>query len=60
MEKRDRTRVMVFSQYRDSVEEIASVLRKYEPIIKPMKFIGQGSAVGKSSRGLSQKEQLRV
>lgn len=57
------TRVMIFSQYRDSVQEISAVLGKHEPLVKAMPFIGQGSkegATGKNNRGLSQKEQIEV
>nr|QIC49958.1 putative Fanconi anemia group M protein [Actinia equina] len=51
------TRVMIFSQYRDSVGEITAILNKHKPLVRVMSFIGQAST-GKSSRGLSQKEQL--
>lgn len=57
------TRVMIFSQFRDSVQEITAVLSRHEPLVKVMSFIGQGSKEGtnsKSNRGLSQKEQLEV
>lgn len=57
------TRIMIFSQYRDSVQEIAAVLSKHEPLVKAMPFIGQGSkegTTGKNHRGLSQKEQIEV
>ena len=57
------TRVMVFSQYRDSVQEITALLSKHEPLIKVMSFIGQGNketSGGKNTKGLSQKEQFEV
>ena len=53
------TRVMIFSQYRDSVNEIAAMLAKHKPLVRVMSFIGQQST-GKSCRGLTQKEQLQV
>ena len=53
------TRVMIFSQYRDSVQEITAVLNKHQPLIKVMSFVGQ-NGTGKGNRGLSQKEQLEV
>ena len=53
------TRVMIFSQYRDSVNEIAAMLSRHKPVVRVMSFIGQQST-GKSTRGLSQKEQLQV
>ena len=55
----DKTRVMIFAQYRDSVQEIAEMLNRHRPLIRCMSFIGQSSA-GKSTKGFSQKEQLRV
>lgn len=53
------TRVMIFSQYRDSVSEITNILRQHHPLIKVMSFIGQSSA-GKATKGFTQKEQLKV
>ncbi|KAK7103442.1 hypothetical protein V1264_018337 [Littorina saxatilis] len=53
------TRVMIFSQYRDSVHEITAMLQQHEPQVKVMSFIGQ-SSVGKATKGLTQKEQLKV
>ncbi|XP_055957171.1 Fanconi anemia group M protein [Patella vulgata] len=53
------TRIMIFSQYRDSVTEIANMLNQHPPMIKAMSFIGQSSA-GKIAKGFTQKEQLRV
>lgn len=58
-EKEVNTRVMIFSQYRDSVGEITAILNKHKPLVRVMSFIGQAST-GKSSKGLSQKEQLEV
>ena len=57
------TRVMIFSQFRDSVQEITAVLSRHEPLVKCMSFIGQGSKEGnnnKTTKGLSQKEQVEV
>ena len=53
------TRIMIFSQYRDSVNEISEMLHRHRPLVKVMSFVGQ-SSVGKSSRGFTQKEQLKV
>jgi Fanconi anemia group M protein len=53
------TRAMIFSQYRDSVQEITSMLQRHQPLIKVMSFIGQSSA-GKATKGFTQKEQLKV
>ena len=52
------SRVMIFSQYRDSVNEITAMLHKHRPLCRVMSFIGQST--GKSTRGFSQKEQLKV
>lgn len=53
------TRVMIFSQFRDSVGEITAMLNKHKPLVRVMSFIGQATT-SKTSRGLSQKEQLEV
>ncbi|EDV24097.1 uncharacterized protein TRIADDRAFT_26257 [Trichoplax adhaerens] len=55
-----KTRIMIFAQYRDSVVEITDLLKHYSPTVKVMSFTGQATSGGKSSRGLSQKEQLKV
>ena len=52
------TRVMVFSHYRDSAEEIARVLKRREPMIRPHVFVGQ--ATSKGSDGMDQKTQLET
>ncbi|XP_069772457.1 Fanconi anemia group M protein isoform X2 [Narcine bancroftii] len=52
------SRVMIFSSYRDSVQEIAEMLNKHQPLVKVMTFIGHAS--GKNSKGFTQKEQLEV
>ncbi|XP_058848036.1 Fanconi anemia group M protein-like isoform X3 [Acipenser ruthenus] len=51
------TRVMIFSSFRESVQEIAEMLSRHQPLIKVMTFMGQSSA-GKGVRGFTQKEQL--
>ncbi|KAF9042103.1 hypothetical protein BJ165DRAFT_1485614 [Panaeolus papilionaceus] len=53
----DETRVMVFSSYRNVVEELVEELKKEEPLIRPARFIGQGvDTLG--NKGLPQKEQI--
>ena len=53
------TRVMIFSQYRDSVQEIAEMLSRHAPLVRVMSFVGHGSS-GKTNKGLTQKEQTEV
>ncbi|KAM6973232.1 Fanconi anemia group M protein [Aplochiton taeniatus] len=53
------TRVMIFSSFRESVQEIATMLNRHQPLIKVMTFMGQAST-GKGVRGFTQKEQLEV
>ena len=53
------TRVMIFSQYRDSVQEITAALNKHEPLVKVMSFVGQNGS-GNGKKGLTQKEQIEV
>ncbi|EEC09559.1 conserved hypothetical protein [Ixodes scapularis] len=57
--KSAETRVMIFSQYRDSVKEISSYLNRHRPLIKAMNFMGQNQKTG-TARGFTQKEQLLV
>ena len=52
------TRIMVFSTFRDSAEEIAKVLARSSELIKPHVFVGQ--ADGRNSKGMTQKKQLEV
>nr|KAF6500041.1 FA complementation group M [Molossus molossus] len=56
--KCDKTRVMIFSSFRDSVQEIAEMLLQHQPVIRAMTFVGHAS--GKSTKGFTQKEQLEV
>ncbi|XP_017569294.1 Fanconi anemia group M protein isoform X2 [Pygocentrus nattereri] len=53
------TRVIIFSSFRESVQEIAEMLNRHQPLIRVMTFMGQASA-GKGIRGFTQKEQLEV
>ncbi|CAH1263455.1 FANCM [Branchiostoma lanceolatum] len=53
------SRVMIFAQYRDSVQEIADILNQQRPLVRVMTFIGQAST-GKVKKGFTQKEQLAV
>ena len=53
------TRVIIFSEYRDSVNEITEILSQHRPLVRVMSFIGHSSA-GRASRGFSQKDQLKV
>ena len=50
---------MIFSQYRDSVNEITEILNRHRPLVKVMSFVGH-SATGNSKKGFNQKEQLKV
>ncbi|CAL4087478.1 unnamed protein product, partial [Meganyctiphanes norvegica] len=54
------TRVMIFSQYRESVSEITEMLQRHHPLVKAYSFVGQSSSSAKGTRGFSQKEQLVV
>ena len=54
-----QTRVMAFSQYRESVKEIADMLSRHAPLIRVMSFMGHGTT-NRASKGQTQKEQLEV
>ncbi|OCT68313.1 hypothetical protein XELAEV_18039612mg [Xenopus laevis] len=53
------TRIMIFSSFRDSVQEIAEMLNHHHPTVRVMTFVGHSSA-GKGVKGFTQKEQLEV
>uniref|UniRef100_T1ISI1 Fanconi anemia group M protein n=1 Tax=Strigamia maritima TaxID=126957 RepID=T1ISI1_STRMM len=52
------TRVMIFSAYRSSVDEITNILNRNRPLIRAMAFTGQ--ATSGSSKGITQKEQIEI
>ncbi|TGJ84086.1 hypothetical protein E0Z10_g4703 [Xylaria hypoxylon] len=51
------TRIIVFSEYRDSAEEIVRVLNKHQPLIRAAVFVGQADS--KRSEGMKQAEQIQ-
>ena len=57
------TRVMIFSQYRDSVQEITACLHEHRPLVKVMEFVGQagtkGESVGQTTKMNFQKKGSR-
>ncbi|RYO88324.1 hypothetical protein DL766_008507 [Monosporascus sp. MC13-8B] len=50
------TRVIVFSEYRDSAEEIVRVLNTHKPLLRAAVFVGQADS--KRSDGMKQSEQI--
>lgn len=52
------TRAIVFSEYRDSAEEIVRTLNKHKPLIKATIFVGQADS--KRSEGMKQKQQIET
>ncbi|KAI1476720.1 P-loop containing nucleoside triphosphate hydrolase protein [Daldinia eschscholtzii] len=50
------TRIIVFSEYRDSAEEIVRVLNTHKPLIRAAVFVGQADS--KRSGGMKQSEQI--
>ncbi|KAI0432155.1 hypothetical protein F5Y09DRAFT_165755 [Xylaria sp. FL1042] len=51
------TRIIVFSEYRDSAEEIVKILNKHQPLIRAAVFVGQADS--KRSEGMKQAEQIQ-
>ncbi|KAG9242403.1 ATP-dependent DNA helicase-like protein mph1 [Calycina marina] len=49
------TRVIVFSEYRDSAEEIVRILNRHKPLIRASVFVGQADS--KRSLGMNQEKQ---
>ncbi len=54
LEKNPRTRILIFSHYRDNIEEIYEQLKEVKNC-RPCYLIGQAG-----EKGLSQKEQIRI
>ncbi|KAL8322988.1 hypothetical protein RB597_008640 [Gaeumannomyces tritici] len=52
------TRVIVFSEYRDSAEEIVRVLNMHKPMVNASLFVGQADS--KKSEGMKQKQQIET
>ncbi|KAI1142662.1 P-loop containing nucleoside triphosphate hydrolase protein [Hypoxylon sp. FL0543] len=50
------TRIIVFSEYRDSAEEIVRVLNTHKPLIRAAVFVGQADS--KRTGGMKQAEQI--
>jgi ATP-dependent DNA helicase MPH1 len=51
------TRIIVFSEYRDSAEEIVRILNTHQPLIRAAVFVGQADS--KRSEGMKQAEQIQ-
>ncbi|KAH8144759.1 uncharacterized protein LAJ45_11260 [Morchella importuna] len=58
MDEKRETRIMVFTSYRSSAEEVVRVLKKHEPMIKPHIFVGQQDS--KTADGMKQKDQIEI
>ncbi|KAM3533089.1 hypothetical protein MY4038_003620 [Beauveria bassiana] len=52
------TRVIVFSEYRDSADDIVRLLNMHAPLVKASIFVGQ--AVGKRGEGMKQAQQIET
>ncbi|RFU36147.1 hypothetical protein B7463_g228, partial [Scytalidium lignicola] len=52
------TRVIVFSEFRDSAEDISRVLNRHKPMIRSSVFVGQADS--KRSEGMNQAKQLET
>jgi ATP-dependent DNA helicase MPH1 len=55
----DQTKMMVFTNFRASVDEIVELLNTHQPLIRATRFIGQGSDKH-GRKGIAQKDQLEV
>lgn len=56
--KGEPTRTIVFCEYREGVKEICDMLKNFQPLVKPVAFMGQA---GKGNlKGISQKQQLEI
>jgi ATP-dependent DNA helicase MPH1 len=55
---RSATRIIVFSEFRDSAEEIARVLNRHGPLVSASVFVGQADS--KRSQGMNQATQIET
>ncbi|ODQ51059.1 P-loop containing nucleoside triphosphate hydrolase protein, partial [Saitoella complicata NRRL Y-17804] len=53
-----QTRCIVFTNYRESADDILQTLSKHKPLVLPTMFHGQASA--KDQAGMTQKEQIDI
>jgi ATP-dependent DNA helicase MPH1 len=53
------TKMMVFTNFRASVDEIVEILNAHRPMIRATRFIGQNSDK-RGRKGIAQKDQLEV
>jgi ERCC4-related helicase len=58
-QEKQETRAIVFTKYRDSVIDIVQSLKTFDPLLKPVAFIGQ-NATKQGGVGMTQKEQAKV
>ncbi|XP_065331630.1 Fanconi anemia group M protein [Cloeon dipterum] len=56
-ENGENTKVIIFSEYRNSVSEIKEFIIKHSPLIRPVAFVGQSK---KGGIGLTQQEQKKI
>ena len=54
----EATRIIVFSEYRDSAEEIVRMLNKHKPLVKARVFVGQADS--KRAEGMKQAQQIET
>ncbi|TNN15435.1 Fanconi anemia group M protein isoform 1 [Schistosoma japonicum] len=54
--ERSSTRVIIFTQFRDSVDEIMHMLKQLKPLIRPASFVGQGARSNGSPQLVNQRE----
>lgn len=55
----DQTKMMVFTNFRASVDEIVKLMNAHQPLIRATRFIGQGTDKH-GKKGIAQKDQLEV
>ena len=59
LHRNPKARVIVFAQYRDTVERIVEeVDRLHDPAVRPARFVGQASRT--DNAGISQREQVAI
>jgi ATP-dependent DNA helicase MPH1 len=58
LDRGEATRIIVFSEYRDSAEDIVRTLNKHRPLVKARIFVGQADS--KRAEGMKQAQQIET
>lgn len=58
LQQNPTSKVIIFAEYRDTVNQIVTLLQHHSSIIRVVSFVGKSDS--KSSKGINQKEQIEI